>query len=201
MKKVFFTLMLALPALAAAQSQFSFDSASARPELPEPPAAPVSASAHYAPDFHIAASLMGEYLLTEKVAGSCYERLEIVPETFGNAPLGGNIGVYGLPRGQGLIVSQVLEINAGLRFDRYENPMAILPFQSGFMGWRPRQAHFDGNRLVYRTGELRKFKPARITRGEILEIVARDGSLAVSEGKFDEKGTSFSTVCRYTRIR
>lgn len=201
MKKVFFTLLLALPALAAAQSQFSFDSASACPGLPEPPAAPPAASAHYAPDFHIAASLMGEYLLTEKTAGSCYERLEIVPETFGNAPLGGNIGIYGLPRGQGLIVSQVLEINTGLRFDRYENPMVILPFQSGFLGYRPRQADFDGNRLVYRTGELRKLKPARIKKGDILEVVARDGALTVAEGKFDEKGTFFSSVCRYTRIR
>lgn len=197
MKKVFLALFLTVPAFTAAQAQFSFDKASALPEMPEPPASPAAVSAHYAPDFHIAASLMGEYRLAEKVSGSCYESLEVVPETFGNAPLGGNIGIYGLPRGQGHMISQVLEINTGLRFDRYENPMVILPFQSGFLGYRPRQADFDGSKLVYKTGELRKIKPFSMKKGEILEVVRDGSSLKVSEGTFEGEKVSFTSVCRY----
>lgn len=161
------------------------------------PAAPVKAKS----GFHIAASLLGDYRLVENVSGSCYEQVEVVPEDFLNAPLGNNLGLYGLPRGQGLIIGQVLEINAGLRFDREENPMQILPlpFQSSLIGYRPRLAEFDGSRLVYKTGEVRNIKPPVIKKGEILEVV-RDGSeLKISEGVFEGENISFGDVCRYTR--
>lgn len=150
---------------------------------------------------HPAAALVGGYRLADKVAGSCYEELEIVAEDFANAPLGSNIGIYGLPRGQGLIIEQVLEINAGLRYDRCENPMVILPFQSGFLGYRPRQAEFDGANLVYRTGGLEKFKPGRMTKGDILRAGPRYGLLEISQGTFEGGQESFTDVCRYARVR
>lgn len=198
-KNIFLAFMFAVPALAFAQTPFSFDSNSALPAMPPAPAVPAAVAVQKAAP-HPAAPLMGNYRLTHKEAGSCYEELEIVPEEFGNTPLGNNIGIYGLPRGQGLIVSQVLEINGGLRFDRYENPMVILPFQSGFMGYRPRQADFDGSKLVYKTGELRKIKPFSIKKGEILEVVKDGASLKISEGTFEAEKVSFTAVCRYARV-
>lgn len=200
-KNMFLAVMLAAPALAFAQQPFSFDTGSALPALPPAPAASAAVAVQKTAP-HPAAPLMGNYRLTQKEAGSCYEELEIVPEEFGNTPLGNNIGVYGLPRGQGLIVSQVLEINGGLRFDRYENPMQILPFpfQNTFMGYRPRQADFDGSRLVYKTGELRKIKPFSIKKGGILEVVKDGASLKVSEGTFEGETVSFTAVCRYARV-
>jgi len=197
-KNIFLAVMFAVPALAFAQGPFSFDTKSALPALPEAAAVPAAEAVKAAA--HPAAPLMGNYKLAAKELGSCYEELEIVPEEFGNTPLGNNIGIYGLPRGQGLIVSQVLEINGGLRFDRYENPMVILPFQSGFMGYRPRQAEFDGKKLVYRTGELKKIKPSSIKKGEILEAVKDGLSLKISEGTFEGEKVSLTSVCRYVRV-
>ena len=118
-----------------------------------------------------------------------------------NAPLGNNIGIYGLPAGQGLIVGQVLEINAGLRFDKYENPMGILPFHGSLMGYRPRQAEFDGKTLIYKTGELRVLKPSVMKTGEILEAVLDGSSLKLSKGAFNGSAVLFKDVCRYALMK
>ncbi|MCM2266261.1 MAG: hypothetical protein NDI60_00650 [Elusimicrobiales bacterium] len=200
-KNLFFAVMFAVPALGFAGADFSFDAPSRLPALPEAAAVPAAAPVKAVSDFHIAASLMGEYRLAEKISGNCYEQVEVVPEEFLNAPLGNNLGLYGLPRGQGFIISQVLEINTGLRFDRDENPMQILPFpfQSSLIGYRPRLAEFDGSRLVYKTGEVRKIKPPVIKKGEILEVVLDGSSLKISEGTFEGENVSFRDVCRYTR--
>lgn len=199
---IFFAVLFAIPSLAAAQGEFSFDTASRLPAAPEVPAVSGSVAAEkQGPAVHPAAGFMGKYRLTRKESGNCYQDLEIVPQDFLNTPLGNNIGIYGLPAGQGLIVSQVLEINAGLRFDKHENPMGILPLQGGLMGYRPRQAELDGKTLVYKTGELSVLKPAVIKTGEILEAVLDGSSLKLSKGAFDGNAVFFKDVCRYELVK
>lgn len=200
-KIILIVLLAAAPMLAAAQTEFSFDSASGRPGLPDAPATPVTHVAAGKPvSGHPAAALMGQYSLLEKAQGECYERLQVVPESFLNTLADVSIGIYGLPEGEGLIVSQVLEINSGLRFDRQENPMGIFPFQSGLIGYVPRQADFDGKKLVYKTGEPARQKPSSIKKGEIVEAVLEGKTLKISKGTFDGANVSFNSVCKYLRV-
>ncbi|MCX5796193.1 MAG: hypothetical protein NTY77_11910 [Elusimicrobia bacterium] len=145
-------------------------------------------------------SLVGRYSLDKRIVGDCYARIEIVQESFLNA-VGPNLGIYGLPQGQGLIVAQVLDINRGYKVDVNENPMAILPGSSSIIGYRPREASFDGNRLRYREGELAKAKNPNLHKGDVHEVELKNGILSVRSGTFSLWGDEFTDVCAYVPAR
>ena len=142
------------------------------------------------------ALLIGNYSLAQKTSGDCYQSIDIVQETFGNAS-GPNLGIYGLPRGQGLIISQVLDINGGYKVDVDENPMAIMPWTPSINGYRPREARWDGSRLTYRQGKLSKLRNPRLHNGVVVELELKEGLLTVRSGTFTLWGDEFTDVCVY----
>jgi|GEM_PF-6100820 len=198
MKKTGFVICAAAGLFAASAGAVDFDRPSGRLELPPAPkSSPVPSSAGGDTLMQPKDSykrLVGIYKLEKAEAGNCYENIEIVTETSQISETGSGLGIYGLPRGSGRVVAQVLDINAGIKYDLVQNPMIPTPDR-----YRPRVASFNGVKLVSKVGEVFPVPPPGITAGEIVEAESVPGGLKVRSGEFTQAGVTVKDACSYKR--
>lgn len=149
-------------------------------------------------------ALVGTYELRQGVLGDCHEGIFAVRESFLNSGVGSeqvSLSFYGLPRGSGKVIAQVLDIGAGLQQDRDENPMSMLPVPD--VKYRKRLATWDGAVLTYRQGKLARFFPD-LESGDMFQARLDGRRLVIESGEFYRAGGPFGLVkarCVYEKVR
>ncbi|MFA6316382.1 MAG: hypothetical protein WC943_03105 [Elusimicrobiota bacterium] len=149
-----------------------------------------------------ASFLLGIYHLDHPVVEWCPPVLEVVAEKFGNSGVGDrqeSYGFYGHPRGTGLLISQILDVNAGVQKDRDENPMSFKPWPD--VSYRLREAAVSGDTLTFRQGHLSRWSPD-LDSGTLFEASLRGRTLTVRSGLFFKRNGPIGELrlhCVYTK--
>ncbi len=138
---------------------------------------------------------VGFYKLQEAPQGFCHQNIQIEHKEM--------LGFYGMPRGTGKVIAQLVNVNNGERYQIHGNPM------TGATQWRKEDAYAvqypNRYEVIELEGEYAFSKIfANLKKGSFFRAMLFKHQLEISGGRFvteydDMLSLSPDFVCRYTR--